>query len=136
MKLLMSMVVVSSMAFLVLSRVDQPDYGAISGRVTDETGAPISGARVAARNEARSLTFRASTDPAGNYRIPSLPQGRYSVWAEAPKHHMRMLYGVLVNRAEEVQIDIVLPCCIEDPPIPTGVDGFRTTAQPDALDAQ
>jgi hypothetical protein len=119
MRLLMFTVALSGMAFAIFSRVRQPEYGAISGLVTDETGAVISGASVAARNQARSLTFRATTDLSGNYRIPLLPQGRYSVWAEAPKHHSRILYGVIVKRAEEVQVDIVLPCCTEDQTIPT-----------------
>ena len=134
MRLLMSMVVVGSMAFLILSRTEQPEYGAISGRVTDETGSPISGANVEARTQARSLTFRAGTDLGGNYRISSLPPGRYTIWAEAPKHHTRMLYGVIVNRAEEVRIDIVLPCCREDLAVPTAVDDSRNSARPDTLD--
>lgn len=111
MKLLMSIALVGSMAFFVM-RTDQPEYGAIFGRVTDDTGSPLSGATVTARNEARSMTFRAMTDLSGTYRISSLPQGRYSIFAEAPKHHSRMVYGIIVNRAEEVQIDIVLPCCV------------------------
>jgi protocatechuate 3,4-dioxygenase beta subunit len=135
MRLLISTVILSSMAVLIFSRVEQPEYGAISGRVTDETGSPISEARVAARNEARSLTFHASTDSGGNYRISSLPQGRYSVWAEAPKHHSRIVYGVIVNRAEEVQIDMLLQCCTEGEAIPTSVDGpptLRDLTHPDA----
>jgi hypothetical protein len=135
MRLLTSLVVLSGMAFLIFSRVEKPEYGAISGRVTDETGAPISGAKVSARNQARSLTFHAGTDLSGNYRISSLPQGRYSVWAEAPKHHSRMLYGVIVNRGEELRIDVVLPCCREDLVVPTAVDDSRNnSARPDTPD--
>jgi hypothetical protein len=114
MKLLMSLALAGFAFFLVL-RTDQPEYGAIFGRVTEDTGSPISGATVTARNEGRSLSFRAVTDLSGNYRISSLPQGRYSVFAEAPKHHSRMMYGIIVNRAEEVQLDIVLPCCVVEP---------------------
>ena len=114
MKLLMSLALAGFAFFLVL-RTDQPEYGAIFGRVTEDTGSPLSGATVTARNEGRSLSFRTVTDLSGNYRISSLPQGRYSVFAEAPKHHSRMMYGIIVNRAEEVQLDIVLPCCVVEP---------------------
>jgi hypothetical protein len=115
MKLLLSIALAGGMAFFLVMRTDQPEYGAIFGRLTDDTGSPLPGATVTARNEARSLTFRAVTDLSGTYRLSSLPQGRYSVFAEAPKHHSRMLYGIIVNRAEEVQIDIVLPCCVVEP---------------------
>jgi hypothetical protein len=49
MRLLMFTVALSGMAFAIFSRVRQPEYCAISGLVTDETGAVISGASVAAR---------------------------------------------------------------------------------------
>ncbi|HKQ75141.1 MAG TPA: TonB-dependent receptor [Blastocatellia bacterium] len=56
--------------------------GVIEGVVTDVTGAVVPGAtvRVSSPNLMRSQT--ATTDSAGNYRIPNLPPGRYTVSIE------------------------------------------------------
>jgi hypothetical protein len=50
--------------------------------VKDSSGAIIPGATVTARNVDTGLTRVAVTDGAGEYRLPSLPPGRYSVGTE------------------------------------------------------
>ncbi len=54
----------------------------ITGSVKDSSGAIIPGATVTARNVDTGLTRTAVTEGAGEYRLPSLPPGRYSVAAE------------------------------------------------------
>src|SRR6266516_6518625 len=54
----------------------------ITGSVKDSSGAIIPGATVTARNVDTGLTRVAVTDGAGEYRLPSLPPGRYSVGTE------------------------------------------------------
>jgi hypothetical protein len=54
----------------------------ITGLVKDSSGAIIPGATVTARNIDTGLTRVAVTDGAGEYRLPSLPPGRYSVAVE------------------------------------------------------
>src|SRR5437016_3992524 len=53
---------------------------AITGRVVDETGAGVDGARVEMR--AAGLAFAASSDRAGNFRLPLPAAGEYTIRAE------------------------------------------------------
>src|SRR5438128_67549 len=53
--------------------------GSIVGTVFDQTQAPVPGAAITAKNQATALTRTAVTDGAGNYAIPQLPIGVYSV---------------------------------------------------------
>jgi hypothetical protein len=54
----------------------------ITGLVKDSSGAIIPGATVTARNVDTGLTRTAVTEGSGEYRLPSLPPGRYSVAVE------------------------------------------------------
>src|SRR6185369_5932278 len=54
----------------------------IAGIVKDSSGAIIPGATVTARNVDTGLTRVAVTDGGGEYRLPSLTPGRYSVASE------------------------------------------------------
>ena len=54
----------------------------ITGLVKDSSGGIIPGATVTARNVETGLTRVAVTDGAGEFRLPSLPPGRYSVATE------------------------------------------------------
>ena len=54
----------------------------INGAVKDSSGAVIPGATVTARNLETGLLRTAVTDAQGEYRLPSLPPGRYSVSTE------------------------------------------------------
>ena len=56
--------------------------GAIVGTILDQSQAPVPGAKVTVRNEATGLTRTATTDDAGNYDIPELPLGSYTVTVE------------------------------------------------------
>src|SRR6201986_3855730 len=54
---------------------------ALSGRVTDQTGAGIPGATVTAKDTDMGISRETITDAAGRYELPALPVGRYEVSA-------------------------------------------------------
>ncbi|MGI9071042.1 MAG: carboxypeptidase-like regulatory domain-containing protein [Bryobacteraceae bacterium] len=56
--------------------------GAIIGTVLDRTSAPIAGATVSVRNVWTDLSRTVKTDDAGNFSVPELPLGAYSVTVE------------------------------------------------------
>jgi hypothetical protein len=58
--------------------------GTLLGTVTDPTGATIDGASVAITNQATNEVSRHKTDAAGNYYVPNLKPGDYSITIEAP----------------------------------------------------
>jgi hypothetical protein len=55
------------------------DLGSISGRVTDPSGAVVSGARIVARQTLTSLTSTAMSDQDGRFRLPYLRVGPYEI---------------------------------------------------------
>jgi hypothetical protein len=61
----------------------QTDTGAISGTVTDTTGAVISGAAITATNADNGLKLSAVSNPTGGFLILAVPRGNYKVSATA-----------------------------------------------------
>ncbi|WOI53432.1 TonB-dependent receptor [Parvularcula sp. LCG005] len=57
--------------------------GALVGNVTTDGGSPIQGASVTLRSNDRGFTRTATTNAAGNYRLPQLPVGTYTVTINA-----------------------------------------------------
>ena len=54
----------------------------ISGLLKDQTGAVLPGVTVTAKNLATGLTRSTVTQPTGDYRIPALPPGTYTLTTE------------------------------------------------------
>jgi hypothetical protein len=72
-------------ALVFVSAFAAPAYAQnaqISGVVRDSSGAVIPGVTVTARNVDTGLTRIAVTESGGDFRLPSLPPGRYSVVTE------------------------------------------------------
>src|SRR5687767_12562330 len=62
----------------------QSDRGAITGTVTDPSGAVVAGAKVTATNADTNEVREVTTSDEGNYTIPELKAGPYRVVVEAP----------------------------------------------------
>ncbi|HLJ48319.1 MAG TPA: carboxypeptidase regulatory-like domain-containing protein [Bryobacteraceae bacterium] len=56
---------------------------AITGQVTDPTGAPIANAKVVAKDTQRGTVWTAQTNELGFYNLPRVPVGNYQVTVEA-----------------------------------------------------
>lgn len=74
----MTLLLLSS-TLLFGSRAFAQSLAAISGTVTDPSGAAVSGARVAVKESNTGAMRSAATDPSGHYEVPSLPAGVYEV---------------------------------------------------------
>ena len=79
--------VVLSCALAILASaprlLSQTVTGAITGQVTDSSGAVVSGARVLAHNSDTGVDAATTTDSAGLYTIKFLPIGHYTVTVQA-----------------------------------------------------
>lgn len=60
----------------------QSEQGAITGVVTDQSGASVAKAKVTATNTSTQATAVTESNAGGNYKIPYLPPGPYMVTAE------------------------------------------------------
>ena len=73
-----------SLLLIVPAAFAQSDTGSITGRVTDPSGAVISGAQIIAHNVATSVDTRTTSNGDGSWRIDFLPIGQYQVTVTAP----------------------------------------------------
>src|SRR5215475_1905199 len=55
----------------------------LTGAVTSTAGEKMGGVTVSAKAEGSTITTSVYTDEAGGYYFPALPEGKYSVWAQA-----------------------------------------------------
>ncbi len=60
------------------------NYASVSGRVTDPTGAVVSGARVVARHTETNVSRVVETDGEGRFRFPYLAVGPYEIAVRKP----------------------------------------------------
>jgi len=69
--------------FVAVPAFGQAPTASITGAVLDHSGAAIAGARIVATDIDTGVTHRTLSDQTGNYTLPSLPVGRYSVHVDA-----------------------------------------------------
>lgn len=68
---------------LAIPAFPQQDLGTVTGRVTDPSGALITGAALTLTNQETGAKIRTPTNDSGNYAFRSLPYGSYEMSAEA-----------------------------------------------------
>jgi hypothetical protein len=82
--------------------------GTILGTVSDSSGAVISKAKVTVINEGTGLTRTVEADSNGDYSVPSIPTGRYTVTAEMSGFKTLALSNIDVGVDQRVRIDLKL----------------------------
>lgn len=56
---------------------------AVSGQVSDPSGAPIANAQITLRDSARQVEFHGTTNDTGSYSFAAVPRGNYTTVIEA-----------------------------------------------------
>jgi Carboxypeptidase regulatory-like domain len=79
------------------------------GTITDASGATVAGAKVTVTETATGATHESVTNESGNYTLPDLPPGTYSITAEAAgfKKDTHQNIDLLVNTSTRVDVDLV-----------------------------
>jgi hypothetical protein len=100
---------------LAAATLAQDPRGAISGRVTDSSSAVMPGVEVRAVNRDTGVAASAATNPSGNYQIPFLLPGFYTLSAEAAgfKKYLRENVEVRVSETVEVNLSLELGAVAE-----------------------
>ena len=83
------------------------EHGTISGTVTDQTGAVLPGA-TATITGAAGFTQTSTTNDRGEYSLPGLPSGTYTLTISAPAFKDFRSDGLNLNAGQSVPIDAVL----------------------------
>ncbi len=84
------------------------DGGSLLGTITDPSGGPVPGARVAAIETATAVKQTITTDSRGFYSFQSLPVGRYDVEVQASGFQSLRRAGVVIDVNSKVVVDAAL----------------------------
>src|SRR5713226_5973292 len=102
-------------AMLILSIVNsvpifgQITRGQLSGVATDQTGAAIPGASVTVKSIATGEAAQTMTDPQGNFVLPPLPVGRYTVTVAAAGFQRVEVPDVVIEVSLPAKVIVSLP---------------------------
>jgi hypothetical protein len=86
--------------------VAQETRGTILGRITDPSGALIAGAAVRATNPATGVTVTTRSNEVGNYVLPYLLTGAYTIQSEASGFKKSVREGIQLRINDTVEANI------------------------------
>ncbi len=96
------------MTVLFLSQASAQVSAALSGTVTDQTGAAVSGVSVSAKNAELGLERTTSTDAAGRYEVRSLPVGNYELHVMKQGFRQEIRTGVHLSVGQDAVLGFQL----------------------------
>ena len=106
-----SLRIFSALFFVVLVGLSSQSFaqsGTLSGTVTDSAGAVVSGAKVAAENNATNAAREATTNDRGSYSIADLQPGTYTVTVRKDGFAASVFRGVQITVAQTLTLDAKL----------------------------
>lgn len=100
----------ASLCFLVLASAlsAQNDRGTITGEIKDQAGAVIPGAAITATNKGTGAESRTTSTGTGNFTIPSLTVGDYSLTVEVKGFKKFVQENIVINVSITNRIDVTL----------------------------
>lgn len=113
---------------LTIPAFAQATEGVILGTVRDEAGGALVNVMIKVTNTGTNISRVATSDDAGNYRVPNLPIGFYQVEGELPGFNRQVVKSVQLSISENVRVDLILrPGDIkEDVTVSAAVEMIRT----------
>jgi hypothetical protein len=103
-----STVLAVALAFVLPSVVAVSAGGRIEGTVTDPKGAVVAGASITVSDPANNLTFNATSDAQGHYKVEGLPAGAYTVTVSARGFQEARHDNVKVSESATAAVDLRL----------------------------
>ena len=91
-----------------VAAMGQTTRGSINGLVSDSSGAVVSGAAVRATQTDTGFSYSVQSNADGNYVVPALLPGTYSVKVEKAGFQSKIVQPVEVNVDARVQVDVQL----------------------------
>ena len=94
--------------FLTTALLAQSDRGTITGTVLDPGSAVVPNANLTLKNAGTGAAYQTVTTGTGNYTLPSLPSGIYTLTVAAPGFNQYIQEGIQVQVAQTARVDVVL----------------------------
>src|SRR4029077_16433045 len=82
--------------------------GRILGRVSDPSGAVLSGAKVLAANDATVVSHDAQTNDSGDYVFPELPVGTYSLTFDLAGFKKAVRHGIVLDVNQVITLNMAM----------------------------
>jgi hypothetical protein len=100
----------SAFVFFLLATQLHAQYenGSLTGTIRDSSGAPIVGAAVKITNDDTASVSQTKTNGTGDYEVPSLRVGVYSIAARAPSFSDAVAQGITISVGNRQRIDLTL----------------------------
>jgi len=86
----------------------QDTRGTVLGRITDPSGASVTGAEIRLVNTATGVASTANTNEAGNFIVPNLLPGPYTANVERAGFKRFVRQGIEVRSGERLTLDVTL----------------------------
>ena len=83
----------------------QSERGTISGTVQDATGAVVPGAKVTLTNSQTGVTFSLPSNASGEFTVPQLPVGTYTVKFDKEGFRQAAVTGIVLDASMSVRVD-------------------------------
>src|SRR5580704_17368888 len=87
----------------------QADTAAVSGRVTDASGAVIIGADVTITNTSTGISNQMKTNESGVYNFSALPPGPYNLVVRAPGFQQVKREGLVLHVQDRINENVTPP---------------------------
>lgn len=84
------------------------DAGTILGTVTDTSGAVIPGVKVTVTNSEKAVNREVTSSSSGEYVVPKIPLGNYTVTAEAHGFQKLLRTGIFLDAGQTLKVDLQL----------------------------
>lgn len=95
-------------AILPSTLFGQSERGTLTGTIQDSSGAVIPGAKVTLTNTQTGITTSIPTNDAGDYTVPQLQVGIYTVRVEKDGFRPASVTGITLNASATVRADAIL----------------------------
>jgi hypothetical protein len=118
---------ITAFALCVAAIAGAQENAAITGQVTDSTGAAVPGVTITITQATTGESRTTDSSGSGNYQVPGLAIGTYNLKATANGFKTYNRTGIVVNEAETVRADV---------PLEVGAASQTVTVQANALQVQ
>ena len=98
----------SALLLVSVCAMAQEFRGTILGRITDSSGAVVSGAAIQVVNADTNVTTSTTSNQDGNYQVPFLNPGNYNVIVDHPGFKRSQRQNIRVSVTAQVALDFAL----------------------------
>ena len=107
-KLFRDLFLAVSLIFIGGTAQAQFDVGSLVGTIHDQSGAAVPGASITVTNTATNIETSTTSNSSGDYEVPSLRAGVYTVSAKAPNYAEALAQNITISVGSRQRIDLQL----------------------------